>query len=230
MPAVALGFALIVIIFVLVPIGFILGLLISNKTSPAKEEKSGCLPKLIYAIVFSILFPVFICVIALGYEIYSSTFDYWGYEGAYDFWRMPLEEPYELNMIDSLDQASINIWNGSMDVEISNITKYDKKDHLVAGDCRSGWFLFNCTTGKVKHFTTEESLKTACAKEHFSPIQLKSIQENWDLYWNNPKHSNSFTCLIIIIIVLALIGFILVRQFSNKKTTVAETAKIIDEK
>lgn len=197
---------LFVVIFwavLLTPIGFGLGLLLSFigfpvfhtlKRTPVDERNTSYARRRRVASVFTVLFVPTICGLGL-YLSYKDEGDYWEYQGAFDFWRMPLEEPYELVMIDVTDEAAISEWQDGTNI-VSGIRKYEKRGHLVAGyyereffnSKESGWFLFDCASGRAEKFGTEQSLTETCATRGFSPpIQMKTIHENWTLYWKNPN-------------------------------------------
>ncbi len=133
-----------------------------------------------------------------GLGIYLSCKNennYWEYRGAFDFYRVPLEEPYELAMVDDLDDAAIGRWKEGGHI-VSGIQMYEKRGPLVAGYRRrsSGtsdkprWFLFDCVTGQTDRFESREALSEACRSRGFDPpMRMRTIRENWTLYWQNPR-------------------------------------------
>jgi hypothetical protein len=187
---------------VLAPVGMVLGFLFSYVYLPLREwfvgppvevRKPGCGRRTGIGCLFTILFVPAVC----GFLIFLSFKDennYWAYEGAFDFWRMPLEEPYELVMIDTLDHAGIGKWKENSFI-IHGITEYEKRGPLLAGYYSDhfhpetkGWFLFDCRTGNLERFPTETQFSAACAEQGFTnPVRMRTIQENWDLYWSNPN-------------------------------------------
>jgi len=189
--------------FILTPVGLVLGLLLSFigipifhrvRRTPVEKRKTGFLRKLLVAFCFSLVFVP--AMLVFGFCIsYTNPDNYWEYQGAFDFWRMPLEEPYELVMIDTKDKAGISKWKENSSI-ISDIAKYEKRGQLVVGYCehrtsrseKSEWFLFDCTKGMAEDFASEQLLVEACAKKDFSPpLQMKTIRENWTSYWKDPN-------------------------------------------
>jgi hypothetical protein len=185
----------------LTPIGIVIGVILSFvapllyyeiRRTPAEKRKRGLVFHCGFAVVFAALFAPSVCAL-VAFLSSIGVNDYWNYEGAFDYWRMPLEPPYQLSMIDTLDEASILKWKDGL-VIVSCITKYEKRGPLIAG-FREGerisrepaWFLFDCRNGEVSRFADEESLNKACTESGFAPpLIMRSIQENWDSYWEDP--------------------------------------------
>ena len=196
-------FVIILWVLILTPIGLILGLLLSFigfpvfhrlRKTPIEKRKTGWLRRLLVAFLFTMLFIPTICGLGL-YLSFKDQDNYWEYHGAFDFWRMPLEEPYQLVMIDTIEQAGISKWRDGSYI-VYGILEYEKRGQLVAGYYEhkpfkpeeKGWFLFDCVTGKAEDFRSEQLLTEACEKRRFSPpIQMKTILENWTLYWDDPN-------------------------------------------
>ena len=108
---------------------------------------------------------------------------------------MPLEEPYQLSMVDNIDDAAIDKWKKGCSI-VSWISKYEKRGTLVAGFCEKNrfrdyekkWFIFDCASGSIEKFKSEEEFLQACETHGFSkPVNMKTIKENWALYWKDPN-------------------------------------------
>jgi len=146
--------------------------------------------------LFALAFVVVMCGLGI-YVMEKDSGNYWEYEGAWDFYRMPLEEPYELVMIDTMDSASINKWKEGSTI-VGDIVEYEKRGALIAGHCQhtsysfytkdKPWFVFDCATGQVDTYASKEAFEDACTQKGFSlPLDMKSIRENWNAYWGNPN-------------------------------------------
>jgi hypothetical protein len=142
-------------------------------------------------------------IIALGLTVYliNSAIEhdqssYWNSRGIWDVSRMPLEKPYELIMIAGFDSASISPWKEDT-VLVGSITKYEKRDYWIIGELEDGWgyqpkgknwFIFDCATGKAEEFSSENDFLKSCSSKGLSaPFYFRSIKENWDTYWENPR-------------------------------------------
>ena len=198
-----MGLAIIFWFVVLTPVGLILGLLLSPigfrilyalRGIPVEEKTTGCWAKFIAAVLFCIVFVPSTLAFLILYLPFRDEDNFWEYKGAFDYWRMPLEEPYELSMIDSLDKAAISRWEDSSGI-VWGILKYEKRGRLLAGyyehdslsPKESGWFLFDCGTGRSEHYDSEGLLEAACAQRGFAPpLDMRSVSENWAQYWGNP--------------------------------------------
>lgn len=178
----------------LAPVGFLLGLVfvcVGGRIFGVPKKRLGCAAKVGLAVLFSGAFVVVMCGLGI-YAMEKDSDDYWEYQGAWDFWRMPLEEPYQLVMIDTFDTAMIGRWKVDGDVLVGSIDRYEKRGGLVAGHTldkwrqteSKAWFLFDCGTGEVRRFETKALLEEACAERGFGPpVCMESIDENWKRHW-----------------------------------------------
>ncbi|MEN6335537.1 MAG: hypothetical protein ABFE01_14905 [Phycisphaerales bacterium] len=188
----------------LTPIAILLGVMLSFvapfiyyqvRSTPLEKRRRGVPFRSVIAVGFTVLFVPSTCIFLL-FLSFAGSDDYWNYRGAFDYWRMPLEPPYELVMIDVPDDASIQKWDNSDGPAIIwDIVKYEKRGSLIAGFCEDdrglrqpAWFLFDCQTGTVSTFVDEQSLNNACTQDGFPlPLAMRSIRENWDSYWKDPN-------------------------------------------
>jgi len=121
------------------------------KKVPRHLRKIRLMAKAALTVLFAAGFVAVMCVISI-YNIESSMGDYWKSQGGWDSWRMPLDEPYELSMINSMENASIRKWQAQNPI-ISGIIRFEKRGPLIAGETGIsksktnktvlGWFLFN---------------------------------------------------------------------------------------
>lgn len=197
---------LFVIIFwaiMLTPIGFLIGACLFFGgiqlaywlfKVPKEKRRISLLWRFVLTIVFTVIFVPTMCAVGI-YLAEKDTDDYWKSQGAWDYWRMPLEEPYELSMIDTMDDASISKWKNGGSI-VWGISKYEKRGKLVAGYCekkrfrgnKNKWFIFDCGSGSIEEFKSEEEFLRACESSGFSqPVNMKTIKQNWILYWNDPN-------------------------------------------
>jgi len=187
------------------PVAFVMGVGLSylipaiksrTKRHPAAEENKpvGCLTRGAQALLFAFIIDVGVCICGVAIVAVRSN-NYWEYDGCGDFWRMPLEPPYQLEMINSLDEASIGEWKSNK-WHLGGVTQYVKQGNIVAGrfsnsfgeKTMSGFFLFDCKTGRLERFDEEKAFNSACADWGLpQPVTLKSVKENWGLYWDDPN-------------------------------------------
>ncbi len=197
-----IGFIMIFWLIFLTPIGVVIGAILSFvvpvlyyeiRRTPPEKRRRGLLFHCGFTVVFAMLFAPSVCGLLFFLASVGSD-DYWNYEGAFDYYRMPLEPPYQLSMTDTLDDAGIFKWKERSGI-VWNITKYEKRGPLIAGfreeertSREPPWFLFDCRNGKAFKFVDEKSLNRACAENGFAPpLTMRSIRENWDSYWKDPN-------------------------------------------
>jgi len=197
---------LFVIIFwaiILTPIVFLIGACLSFLgvpfiywlfKIPKEKRRIGLLCKFGLTMFFAVVFVPTICAVGI-YLMEKDVDDYLNSKGAWDYWRMPLEEPYELSMVDTIDDAAITRWKNGGHI-VSGISEYERRGTLIAGRCsknhlnpnQNKWFIFDCASGSVEKFESEEEFLQAFKNRGFSqPVEMKTIKENWALYWNDPN-------------------------------------------
>jgi len=193
---------------VLFPYGLVIGLPLSLvgipvlhriRNTPKGKRRVGVRRRLRISAAFASVFVVVVLGDAL-FRMYKDQDDYWRYEGAFDFFRMPLEEPYELQMVDALDAAYIGKWQESGTL-IGRIVRYERRANFLIGETTdesfpdrnsrpSGWFIFDLTSGHLcKYRSLSELREEAPSHGILPPFAFQSIKDNWDHYWANPHRS-----------------------------------------
>ncbi len=162
--------------------------------------------KTIISVVFSVLIITLLTIVMFIWHSYKVN-DYWGYSGFTDYRRVPLEYPYEISMFDVLECGVITVWS-NFDEDSTNvmehrlkglgcICEYEKRGNLIAGYINKkksrpeivlGYFIFNCSTGIINKYDTMERLIDVCDSIGFNPpLELKTTEENYKMYWANPR-------------------------------------------
>lgn len=191
------------LVVIVVPICLSVGVLISFSGIPLiyKMRKKVCpigfLRKSLLSVFFGVFFVFLFLAVIAGLESIHAK-DYWKYAGAYDSYRMPLEYPYELRMIDDINDARLNSWaeeDGKVSKDISGITAYYKRDNLVVGEyvsskwdswAQTSWFTFDCNTGQVEEFSRKEDYLEGIKNLGFEKEpNLLTVRENWEKYWSS---------------------------------------------
>lgn len=193
----------------LVPVCFVGGIIFffnrlslrDKKRDQDSTKKMGTGMKIFLSLFYSVLaaIAVPICFLLLGLvlALLDSMFvwDYWRYNGSLDNYRMPLEPPYELVMVDAIDYATIKIWQEDSSSKINGIIHYEKRENLMFGiksdeyfpgdrtEYSMSWFIFDLSNGDKVIFTSEEKLTAALRKRDIEDINLKTVKQNWNEYW-----------------------------------------------
>lgn len=119
--------------------------------------------------------------------------DYHNYAGGFDYYRMPLDYPYELLMIDMIDCAAISTWQED-NFLVYGITHYQKQNNIIVGKIstkcfsanKTEWFLFDTETGDIVRYDTEKELESSLKVFDFdTTLNLLTIKENWNLHWSS---------------------------------------------
>jgi hypothetical protein len=173
----------------------------TKKPGGNPQKRNRILMSLLISLISAIVVPG--CLLGLAGVLIamdeSAPKDYWEYSGDSDYFRMPLEPPYELVMIDTLDYATIQGWQNSTERKLSGITNYEKRGNLIFGETSANqfeseripqdnkWFIFDLSTGELNVFKVEAELIATLNNKGIKDIKLKSVSQNWDEYWKNPK-------------------------------------------
>jgi len=186
---------------VLVPVGLCLGALIGFGVVPfvqkLRSRRSGVQPVKapmglriglqiglrtgLMILVCAIFVPVMLCL--GGYLMEKDLDDYWASKGAWDWWRMPLEYPYELIAVGSLDMGSISNWETD-EQPVFGVTRFYKSGNIVAGEIAANyssyqgqWFSFDCSNGQVAWYDSKVEFHQA--------LDELAVEENMRLYWDS---------------------------------------------
>lgn len=128
----------------------------------------------------------FICVNAISFKD-SGSFE--KDPGSGDYWRVPLSYPYQLTIIDGLDQAAcLSKWdpnNSMMSCELSGITEIVSMGKVVAGKASGGIFIFDQANGGLIRIEKIDSLKVMLAKLGIHELgEMKTTRKYYEEYWN----------------------------------------------
>ncbi len=198
MPAMGFGCAFAILIPICLVAGafFSFGIMPHFCRSLRKSSVGWVLLKILLTPIFGAFLFILFWVVVFAVELHASK-DYWNYKGAYDWYRMPLEYPYELTMIDRLDNASVDIWADSgvrKEVELDPIRKVCKYEGMLVGTTSyfhreigredTSWFILDLGTGSVEEFSSEGEFHDRLAERGISvPPNLVTLSEYWDSYW-----------------------------------------------
>lgn len=187
------------------PVGLLVGAIIMFvgiplcyrfRNIPPSERRIGFKAKSGLTVFFAFLFVLIMCGLNI-YDMKKYANDYWKSQGGWGHWRIPLEEPYEFYMIDTMELGSIGIWRESIPI-INDVTDYEKHGNLIAGRTLKGrsdkseidqiWFLFDCKSGNLKTFESLEQLQKAWRKSGSDrSLNMKTVRDHWYKYWKIVK-------------------------------------------
>ncbi len=144
-----------------------------------------------------------IAFIIFGFvRMFQLESDYWKSKGFDEFYRMPLEYPYEMLLVSGDNLSELCEWPNEPTLGhksiIMNIAKYHKEGKFVVGEIQpdsvrnslSGnhaviWFIFNCSTGRYKFIQNkDEYLNELLAQGIKTEPQLKTFKE---FYWGESE-------------------------------------------
>ena len=196
------AFLAIVVVFIVVPFCVGAGILVSFLGIPVvykmrgKACPVGFAAKSLLSLFFAVLLLFLVLATTCCLELRLSK-DYWNYPGAYDWYRMPLEYPYELRMIDDINDARLDSWakeDGTPSEDVLDIRRYYKQGNLVVGQCvsqrmdsppQTSWFTFDCSTGQAEKFIEREDYLESIRVLGFKKEpKLLTVRENWNDYWS----------------------------------------------
>lgn len=155
---------------------------------PPPQRRIGPGARLLLTLAFAGL----VSTSVVGYELYvkiSTRNDFHRFQGEQAYWRMPLQEPWELRMHGSMDRGSIGKWRDDMPV-VDTIAGVAIQGGLVAGTFAApdpsgaGWFLFDCSAGTVQRFKTQAAFLQACGAAGLEvPVPIETVRHTWYVHW-----------------------------------------------
>jgi len=102
-----------------------------------------------------------------SYQTYFAKEDFNNYAGSGDYWRIPLQYPYEISIVDTFDYAALTQWKNSTSI-VWPVQKYAVKNSYLIGVSISRdsgalerWFLFDMNTGSIQYYSTEQEFLSA---------------------------------------------------------------------
>jgi hypothetical protein len=181
---------------VLIPIGLLLGAIIGFGIVPLTQRILGnkaIKPRPASSFTIGGCITVLTCLLFVPTMVYLGVYimekdldDYWKSTGAWDWWRMPLEYPYELIAVGNKDMGSIMEWETGTQY-VFGVTEFYKSGNLIAGKASSyqgHLFVFDCSNGIVVWYENETEFRDALVDFGLGrePVML-TVEENMDLYW-----------------------------------------------
>lgn len=178
--------AMLFFFLVVMPISLLIAMIIVAVYSRSKPNvKTGKKVALTLVISFIICFLTAITLF-IGAVFHSNN--YWEFQGYYDSYRIPLEYPYQLSMIDVIDNARLSEWKqpNSGNYDVTGIKKIFKQDYLVMGQYEAGFFILDCQAKQILTFNDHAEYTQALQKIGFpEEPKLIDLKVFWDNFWSN---------------------------------------------
>jgi hypothetical protein len=124
-----------------------------------------------------------------GYWIYCGN-DFECDRGFGDYFRIPVQYPYQISAIDSLDQGCLDVWAENNSTIVCGITDYAVKDTVMVGKLGASfgnlvhaeqWFSVNLGTGELVRYSSEQAFLIACRELGFAGVpEPKSIRTHFE--------------------------------------------------
>ena len=103
-------------------------------------------------------------------------------EGFHDWFRFPLVYPYEMQMIDDLNDGAIT---GGDAARVTGITHCAFDARVLVGKDGDGWLLFEFESGELGSFTSKEDVMAEAVKRGFDPeLEILSVEEQFRRFAN----------------------------------------------
>jgi hypothetical protein len=181
---------------ILTPIGLLLGAIIGFGVVPFIQRIRGnktIKPKPIALFSLGGCITVTTCLLFVPTMVFLGAYimekdlgDYWKSSGAWDWWRMPLEYPYELIAVGTQDIGYIREWETNTQY-VDGIARFYKNGNLIAGEASSyqgKLFIFDCSNGTVIWYDNEAEFREAMVNFGFDrETVFLTVEENMKLYW-----------------------------------------------
>jgi len=146
--------------------------------------------------------------------------DYYRAEGSEEWYRWPVEYPFEMNTTHSPDGAYLSKWGDQRKTYLKGITHYNKIDSYIIGKATprntpkgiQKWFVFHLKQEDLIFFDSWDEIKDSLPNIGFKKTpEVLPIMEHYNIF-SNSKEYNPFPA-IIIILLSAFITILLNRFF-----------------
>lgn len=117
----------------------------------------------------------------------NCTKDFWRCEGQFDYYRMPLLYPFQLEWTDTLEWASLSQWRHSdSSCDICHISEIYMGNQIIAGQYDKGYFIADSKTLQVSTYPEKTEFTQALKnKGLIDEPQMIPLQDMWDEYLKN---------------------------------------------
>jgi len=113
-------------------------------------------------IIIIFCFSTILSVVSTGFvvhDIESVNDDYWKNDGGWEFYRMPLEYPYELYLNSAFTYGSLEEWKGHT-IYTDGITAFFIHEHTMFGTLHDNrYFIFPFKKGRIEIISSKVSYK-----------------------------------------------------------------------
>ena len=127
---------------------------------------------------------------------------FYSYQGYRDWWRIPLDYPYQIHIVDSFEQGYFEKYDPSTlvaeakaDVLISEITAFAENDKYWLFKSKKAFFLFDITTQKVQQIDSEKEFLKLLSQQKLPLPVWKNLavlyKDRWkeiDKIYQSPDH------------------------------------------
>ena len=116
---------------------------------------------------------------------------FYSYQGYRDWWRIPLDYPYQIYIVDSFEQGYFEKYDPSTlvaeakgDVLISEITAFAENDKYWLFKSKKAFFLFDITTQKVQQIDSEKEFLKLLSQQKLPLPVWKNLAVLYKDRWN----------------------------------------------
>lgn len=116
---------------------------------------------------------------------------FYSYQGYRDWWRIPLDYPYQIYIADSFEQGSFEKYDPSTlvaeaqgDILIPEITAFAENDKYWLFKSNKSFFLFDIATQKVQQFNSEKKLLKLLSQQKRPLPAWKKLAILYKERWN----------------------------------------------
>lgn len=172
-------FLLVLIALLSVVPGSVVYLLARKKKSPGKEVAAAL------AVVVAFFLMIGGCL--ASYQRCAN--DFACDRGFADYFRIPLQYPYQISSFDGLGDGCLATWQEEGSCILSGITQYAVKSPIMVGrigpswdapDRPERWFSFNFDTGEIRRYNSKEAFVAASQALGFEgEPAMRSIREHY---------------------------------------------------
>lgn len=137
------------------------------------------------AVIFGLSAFAYVGVIAASFR---NTGSFEKDSGSGDYWRVPLEYPFQLSMVDGLESACLTKWDASgssMPCIIRGVSSCAMTRGRFIGETGNGYIIYDFKTDALISVGGIDSLKNELGRQGIPFPELRTIREFYDGYWKS---------------------------------------------
>lgn len=183
MPALGIYLTIMFFLVVIVPVCFVIGAILVAFFFRSKPY-IGWIKRIGLTIVAGTVLCVSVIIFLVICQLFYQN-SYWNYSGDFDFYRMPLQYPFQIEAADDIELGFMSVWktHGTDDLNIYGISAIYMSEQIIMGHYEEGFFLIDCQKQESQTFTQQTEYLNALQAIGFdNEPEMTTLTDMWNEY------------------------------------------------